>query len=211
MGEPSDIIALALDQSPTSTGWAIGKPCDTKPKYGLYPMDRWGDEEGQRLCQYEEWIIATIKEHRITHLFYESPVQVRPKIIYKNGKAILLNVKSFEVVEKQLEQLGAIHMAAHRAGVHIEQITPASWRMRFIGKTSVPGLSGDALRKELKFMAVKACALRGWYIESDDVADSLGLLDFGLSTLSQKHAGSRDTIFSRTQWQNDVARFRGEQ
>ena len=173
-------------------------------------MAPWNDEDGERLCQCEDWLRATIKEHGVTHLFYESPVQVRPKIIYKNGKAILVNIKSFEVVEMQLAQNGAINIAAFRCGVKVEKITPSSWRLRFLGKANIPGLSGDILRRELKLAALKACALRGWYLSSDDTAEALGLLDFGLSTLSQRHASSRDTLFGRAQWAHDVARFRGE-
>lgn len=201
---------MALDQSPLSTGWAISEPNAPKPNYGLYPMPTWGDFEGARLCQYEDWLISEIKAKGVTHIFYEAPVQVRPKIIYKAGRAILLNVKSFDVVSKQLQQIGAIHMAAHRCGIVIQQVTANDWRLRALGKTTIAGLSGEMLRKELKLMAVKACALRGWYVVSDDVAEALLILDFALSTLSHKHAGSRDPLFSRAQWKHDVAKFRGE-
>ena len=48
------------------------------------------------------------------------------------------------------------------------------------------------------------------YVDDDNVAEALGILDFGLSTLSRKHAGGRDIIFRRSELQQDIKRFRGE-
>jgi hypothetical protein len=196
MVEGAQIVAMGIDQSPTSSGWAIGSPSNDKPKYGLFELERWGDFEGARLCKFEDWLIATVKENSVTHIFYEAPVNVA--------------MKSFDITSKQSMQIGAIHMAAFRCRTSISQVTPNDWRKRFLGFTKPVGITGDKVRPELKRLAVKACAQRGWYIESDDVAEALGILDFGLSTLSHRHAGSRDPLFRRAEWQNDVAKFRGE-
>jgi hypothetical protein len=196
MGDGAQIVAMGIDQSPTSTGWAIGRPSNEKPKYGLFELERWGDLEGARLCKFEDWLSTTLKENDVTHVFYEAPVNIA--------------MKSFDITSKQSMQIGAIHMAAFRCRTKILQVTPLDWRKRFLGFTKPVGVTGDKVRPELKKLAVKACVQRGWYIESDDVAEALGILDFGLSTLSHKHAGSRDPLFSRAQHLHDVAKFRGE-
>ena len=192
----ADIIAMSLDQSPCCTGWAIGKPCEVKPKSGVFEMEPWRDDEDVRLCDFYDWLKAKIKEHGVTHLFFESAVDMK--------------FKSFAVTSKQLWQIGAVLMVARRCNIPIEQVTPNSWRLRFLGITKPVGITGDKVRPELKRMAVKACAIRNWYVQSDDEAEALGILDFGLSTLSQRHASSRDVLFGRASWARDVARFRGE-
>lgn len=199
MKEAADIVVLALDQSPTNTGWALGKPMEVKPAYGLFALPTWGDNEGQRLCDFEDWLRTKIKSAGVTHLFYESPVDVR--------------FKSFDITIKQGAQIGKIWATAWRCGqVPVAQVAVDSWRSRFLGTTKAPpGLKGDNARQALKQMALKACAMRDWLVDDDNVAEALGILDFGLSTLSQRHAGHRDPIFRRAELQQDVARFRGGQ
>ena len=196
MAEPQNIVAMALDQSPNHTGWAIGSPGELKPKYGVFDLPTWGDLEGRRLCDFEDWLIGKIKNEGVTALFYEAPVDMK--------------FKSFDVTSKQNMQIGAIHMSAHRCKISVEQVTANDWRKRFLGFTKPVGVTGDKVRPELKRLAVKACADRNWYVDDDNVAEALGILDFSLSTLSHKHAGSRDPLFSRAQWGHDVAKFRGE-
>ncbi len=101
-------------------------------------------------------------------------------------------------------------MAAHRCGVPVQQVTPNSWRSRFLGVTKPVGVTGKAVRPELKRMALKACALRNWYVDDDNVAEALGILDFGLSTLSRQHAGKTDVLFRRAELKADIAAFRGD-
>lgn len=195
MRQDTPIVALALDQSPLATGWACGVPGDPKPAFGLFPLRKWGDDEGARLCQFEDWLTASIRDRRVTHLFYEAPVDMK--------------LKSFDVTSKQNMQIGTIQVAAHRCRIPVAQVTPNDWRKRFLGVTKPVGVTGDMVRPELKRMAMKACALRGWWCEDDNVAEALGILDYALSTLSHRHAGSRDPIFRRAELQADIARFRG--
>ncbi len=198
MTEAADIVAMALDQSPTNTGWAIGSPLELKPAYGLFSLPPWGDHEGQRLCSFEDWLTTKIKSSGVTHLFYEAPVDV--------------GFKSFDITIKQGAQIGKIWASAYRCGdIPVAQIAVDSWRSRFLGTTKAPpGLKGDNARQALKQMALKACALRDWLIDDDNIAEALGLLDFSLSTLSQRHAGHRDPIFRRAELQQDMKNFRGE-
>ena len=186
------IIALAMDQSPRATGWAIGSPGETTPKFGMFSLKPWNDDEGPRLAEFRDWMTALIKTHTVSHVFYESPVNVQFS-------------KSFDVTSKQNQQIGLINLVAYDCRVPIHQVSVDSWRSRFLGTTKAPpGLKGDMARSALKDMALRACALRGWMIDDDNVAEALGILDFGLSTLSRAHAGGRDIIFRRQElraWQ----------
>ena len=187
-------VALALDQSPTATGWAVASPEDAKPKWGVFKLDRWGDDEGERLAQFHDWLTGKIREHSVTHLFYESPIDPRG----------LSFVKSFDVTAKQSMQIGIILVVAHLFKIPVAQVPIDSWRSRFIGATKAPpGLKGEHARKELKRMALKACMLRNWYVDDDNAADALGILDFSLSTLSRQYAGGRDVIFRRAELKSD--------
>lgn len=196
-------MAMALDQSPNATGWAMASPNDPRPRFGVFTLPPWRDEEGPRLCAFEDWLSDHIRKNGVSHLFYEAPVDV-PYIAGRPAP------KSFDVTSKQNQQIGAIAMAAHRCNVPVAQVTANDWRRRFLGVTKPVGITGKAVRPELKRMALKACALRGWYVDDDNVAEALGILDFGLSTLSRKHAGGRDPIFRRAELQQDIAKFRGE-
>ena len=139
------IVALALDQSPTSTGWAVGSPDEDKPRSGIFTLPKWGDDEGARLCEFQDWMAAKIEAENVTHCFYESPADY--------------DHKSFDVTSKQNMQIGVIHMTARRCGrLPIQQVTSNDWRKRFIGCTKPVGVTGKHVRPELKRMAMKACA-----------------------------------------------------
>ena len=180
------ITALALDQSPQATGWAIGHPSDARPKWGTFRQRKWGDDEGERLVEFCDWMTGLIAEHAVTHVFYEHPFIPRHN--------------NFASIEPQFFLIGIINFVAARHKLPVAQVAMQSWRSRFLGTTKAPpGLKGDAGRKELKQMALKACAIRGWLVEDDNAAEALGILDFGLSTLDRKHAGRTDILFRRAE------------
>jgi hypothetical protein len=178
------ITALALDQSPRHTGWAIGSPNDPRPKWGALKLKPWGDDEGERLLEFYNWLTATILDNHISHVFYESP------FIPGHG--------NFHSIEPQFFLIGTINLVAAQFETPVAQVPMQSWRSRFLGTSKAPpGLKGDAGRKALKEMALKACAIRGWLVEDDNIAEALGILDYGLSTLDRKHAGKADILFRR--------------
>lgn len=175
---------LALDQSPTATGWAIGAP-NGKPLWGLLKLKKWGDDEGERLVEFDIWIRKIITEHHITHVFYEAP--------------FLPGHGNFHSIEPQFFLIGHINYVSALHKLPVQQVAMQSWRSRFLGTTKAVGLKGEAARKELKQMAIRACAIRGWLVENDNCAEALGILDYGLSALDRKHAGKADILFRRAE------------
>lgn len=189
-------VVLALDQSPTATGFAIGQPCESRPRFGVFRLPPWNNNEGERLLAFETWLLATIAQHGVTNVFYEAPVEMG-------------SIKSAEIDSKQKALIGCIQTNTYRAlKREPPQVFVASWRSRFLGTTKAPpGLTRPEQRRaELKRMALKACAMRGWLVEDDNAAEALGILDFALSTLDRKHQSSRDVLFGRA----EMAIWRGE-
>jgi hypothetical protein len=175
---------LALDQSPTATGWAVGAP-NGKPLWGVFKLDKWGNDEGERLVEFYQWMKGILSEHSITHVFYEAP--------------FLPGHNNFHAIEPQMFLIGHINFIAALHKLPVQQVAMQSWRSRFLGTTKAVGLKGDAARKELKRMALRACAIRGWLVENDNAAEALGVLDYGLSVLDRKHAGKADILFRRAE------------
>jgi hypothetical protein len=201
---PPDVVAMALDQSPNHTGWAIGRPRDTKPLFGKFALPPWGNEEPARLYALFQWLRGMIRYHAVTHLFYELDVPAAGKgkgVIVKgrNGlsRAIVVNSKDPAILRNQNAIIAMIWLMEGVAKVPVAPIDVNRMRQRFIGCQSVPGLQGESQRSELKKMALKACAMRGYIVEDDNVAEAIGHLDFGLSSLDPKGHGAWSSISAR--------------
>jgi hypothetical protein len=183
--------ALAIDQAPVNSGWAIGAPDMKAPLAGMFRMKSWGDEEGARLVQYQEWLSGLIAEHGITHLFRE---QLYP----------IIDARSFETVQAQAKIVGVIELTAARHGLPLQQVLIADWRRRFLGTTKpFPGLKGDKARQWFKQEAVTACARRGWLVENTDAAEACGILDFGLASIDPRYESLVGPLFRRQQHRAD--------
>lgn len=203
----SEIVAMALDQSPDNTGWAIGRPNDRRPLFGKFKLASWGIDEPKRVAAVYRWLTKMITEHGVTHLFYELDVPRAGigKAIMSSPKRgaprpIVINSKDPAITRNQNAVIAMCWLAAELQGIPVAPIDVNAMRDRFIGLRHIPGLQGDHQRKELKRMAMKACAMRGWLVEDDDVAEALGHLDLGLSTLDRKHLSSRDVLSTRAEF-----------
>jgi hypothetical protein len=181
-------VVLGLDQSPTNTGFAIGSPCEPKPVFGLFQLAPWKDDEGARLLEFEEWLLGIINKYGVTDVFHEAPVEIH-------------GFKNPTVTYKQDALIGCIQTNTYRAlKKEPRQVAVNSWRARFLGCTKAPpGLKGDAARKELKRMAMKACVLRNWLVENDNTAEALGIWDFGCAAIDRRHAGRTDILARRAE------------
>jgi hypothetical protein len=202
------IVAMALDQSPNHTGWAIGRPCDFKPLFGKFALPSWGDDEPDRLFDFFNWLNSKIKENGVTHLFCELPVPAAGKgfaQIYtptrgKNAgqtRARVVNSKDPDIAENQNMMTGIIYVCSRLHGISVAPIDVGDMRQRFIGCRSIPGLQGEAHRNELKLRAVRACAMRGYIVEDHNVAEAIGHLDLALSFLDPRGHGMKSSVSAR--------------
>ncbi len=195
----SNIVAMAIDQSPNHTGWAIGKPMDPKILFGKFPLPPWGDDEPARVYAYKLWLDGMLDRHGVTHLFYERPVPAAglgkavtyvPTRGANAGKvrARVVNQKDPNITDNQASVKTIIWLCAAEHRIPVNPIDVNHMRLHFIGRSSVPGLQGEAHTNELKSLAMKACAQAMLLPEDHNVAEAIGHLDFALSTLDRGHA-----------------------
>lgn len=195
----ADIRAMALDQSPTATGWAVGVPGRKPEAFGLFRMDSWGEQIGRRLNTFGEWLFNTLSAHRITHLFFEEEINVEGWD------------KRKEVDHQQTMMIGIIEAMADNCSIDLAKISVDDMRERWIGtKRAPPNYPGKMSRDWLKDAAIRRCAMDGLDVNDHNVAEAIGHLDYGLSCLSKRHASSSDVIFHRLDQKIITQKFRGE-
>jgi hypothetical protein len=208
MTAESDIVAMALDQSPNNTGWAIGCPFSTRPLYGKFDLPPWGTDEPKRVHAAFVWLQSMVEQHRVTHIFYEldvpraglgKAIMSRPK--RGVSRPIVINQKDPAITRNQNALIAVIWLVAAINGIPVAPIDVLDMRERFVGTRHITGLHGDALTREWKNMALKACSMRGWIVSDHNVAEALGHLDYAHSVINRKHAGSRDILARRSELQ----------
>lgn len=194
-----EIVAMALDQSPNNTGWAVGKPMDPKPLYGKFELSPWGNDEPLRILTYKRWLDGMLQRFAITHLFYEQPVaamglgkaQIYVPTRGANAgttRARVVNQKDPRITDNQASVKTLIWLCAAERGIPVHPIDVNHMRQHAIGCKSIVGLHGDAHTKELKKRALAACSKAGLVVDDHNVAEAIWHLDFGLSTIDAGHA-----------------------
>ena len=189
---------LALDQAMVSTGWAHYRAGDDKPTWGLREDTPWGNQEGQHLWAFFEWLGHLCTDLQVTHLFVEDV-----RFSHKHEETLTQLVAS-------IGQIGQAAIVAHlltKRGQPVEfaAVSPLDWRPLFIGKHKKPGGMVDyQWRKLLKEMAVNACLKRGWLVDNDDMADALGILTFGVCSVDDTFLLKQNPIFGRTAAENEA-------
>lgn len=173
MGGTADIVALGLDQSPTATGYAIGRPNGPKPVFGTYRLPAWKEAEGERLASFERWLTELARDYRVTHLYYEAPFLPR----HLNADAI----------KPQLFLIGLINLVAAKLNLDVAEVPIDAWRKWAFGYCRIPALKGDAARKEWKRLAKVRCLKNNLLVEDDNAAEAALILDYGLSDADHSH------------------------
>ena len=180
-----DTVALALDPSPKATGWAIGRPNGPKPVFGVFKLPTWGDDEPLRLKAFEAWLVRLVEEYRVTAIYYEAP------FMPSHG--------NFDSVKPQLFVDAVILLLAGRLGLDVAEVRVDDWRKWAFGYCRIPGMKGDAARKEWKRLALVKCAKAGLLVEDDNAAEACCILDFGLSDADRKHRRESDIRHRRAE------------
>lgn len=192
MGVPGDIVALALDQSPTATGWAVGRPLGPKPVFGTYRLPAWRDDEGARLASFERWLTDLAREYRVTNVYYEAPFLPR----HSNADAI----------KPQLFLIGLINLVAAKLKLDVAEVPIDAWRKWAFGYCRIPALKGDAARKEWKRLAKVRCLKNNLLVEDDNAAEAALILDYGLSDADSSHRRNANIRHRRAElehWMGD--------
>lgn len=187
-----DVVALALDQAPCATGFAIGRPNGGRPSFGTFRLPPWGDAEGERLAAYERWLVKLITEYRVTAVYYEAPFLPRHQ--------------DADAIKPQLFIIAVINLVAARLKLDIAEVRIDDWRKWAFGYCRIPAMKGDMARKEWKRMAKVRCIKAGNLVDDDNAAEALLILDFGLSDADHKHRRTSDIRHRRAElehWTGD--------
>lgn len=161
---------LALDQSKTCTGWAIGAP-GVRVVHGAHQFKARPEHYGHFGNQVRDWVKAKIEDHNIQHVLYEAPQLPKGKAgqFFRLHDRVIL----FSMVV-------VIEMACADAGVPVSQAEPGDWRKDAYGFSRLPKhYSGD-----WKSWAVETAREQGFDVSTHDEAEAIGMLHH---MLIQKH------------------------
>lgn len=188
--------ALGLDPSMRRIGWAVGSTDGSRPVWGVLRSPSWGKDEGDHLNRVSNWLDEQLANYRFEACFYEA-VFISTIGGGKGGT---------DAIRAKIMLEGEILKFAARHKLKVFDVPLQSWRSRFLGATQAPPhyrQKPEMARNWLKQRAIKACAERGWLTDSDDEAEALGILDYGLACLDTAYQGRTDTIFRRREFEAD--------
>lgn len=176
---------LGLDQS-SNMGWGVGTP-DAPPVFGLIhiPTDR-GDTF---MVQTARNVTTRLfDEHEPDAIYFEE------LIIPKNSYNIRSRIVMFMIT-------AIIELVAADAGIPTYSVSSDKWRRRLLGVAQAPRhiRKSEERRAWLKDRAIAECAKRGWYTSDDNVAEALGIMDYGLCCESRSYASRTDPLMRRAE------------
>lgn len=155
---------LALDQSLSSTGYAVWDEGDALPRSGAWPLCEGIKHRPHAFLGIHREVAAIHRERAIAMLAYEQPIKTPS-----------------DKVEKLIGLYGLaahIESIAHVKLIPFEVISARSWRSTFIGKEA-HGVGSERVKR----MAVERCRHFGMDPATHDEAEAVGILDHLLHTL----------------------------
>ncbi len=155
---------LALDQSLSSTGYAVWDEGDPLPRSGAWPRCEGIKHRPHAFIAIHREIGGLHREREITALAYEQPIKTPS-----------------DKVEKLIGLYGlAAHVEsiAYVKGIPFQRIDARSWRASFIGREA-HGVGTDRVKR----MAVERCRHFGMDPATHDEAEAIGILDHLLHSL----------------------------
>ena len=155
---------LALDQSLSSTGFAVWDEGDALPRSGAWPLCEGIKHRPHAFLGIHREVAGIHRERAISMLAYEQPIKTPS-----------------DKVEKLIGLYGLaahIESIAHVKLIPFEVISARSWRATFIGKEA-HGVGTERVKR----MAVERCRHFGMDPLTHDEAEAIGILDHLLHTL----------------------------
>lgn len=156
---------LALDQSPTKIGFALGE-ADARPFVcGRIPVI------GRNALQTARtWLRGTIVDHAVSKVIFEMPIAGGGNSNFERS------------TQANCELIGVIKLVCLDHGIVCEGVGSQTWRKHFVGMARAPReIRGLARRRRwIKDEVARACCERRWDFHNDDESDALGILDWAL-------------------------------
>lgn len=155
---------LALDQSLSSSGFAVWDEGDDLPRSGVWAGGNSIATRAHAFIAMHREIGALHRERPITAIAFEQPIKTPS-----------------DKVEKLIGLYGLaahIESIAHIKLIPVSVIAARSWRATFIGKEA-HGVGSERAKR----MAVERCRHFGLDPETHDEAEAVGILDHYLHTI----------------------------
>lgn len=150
---------LGIDPA-NSLGWAAS--LDGKTESGVIDLTLAGSNVGRRLLRCRSNLQHLVERFDVSAVWCEK---------------VWVNEKTHQETARVLFGIQAIaEMVAAEPGRTFHLVQPVTWRAHFLGK--VPR---GTKRKELKRLAIDRCRMLGIEPRTDDEAEAVGILDYGLA------------------------------
>lgn len=162
------ITALAFDQSPSHTGWAvITDDLAARWQFGTIEMSDYGGNDVLMMRDFRTELHKMFAEFKPSMVFYE-------QVVSRKGA---LNMP---VLERQFDVIACIKYSCMDHDLRAVRVLIGEWRKWFCGR-------GNANKDD----AIRECLARNIYAENDHEAEAIGIADFGLSTISAEYRRRR--------------------
>lgn len=195
------IVVMALDISRYRTGYAIGSMSMPAPKFNTWePLNKglWKKIMGDHLLEWELWLEARIAEFNVDYLAMES-LTVPPKEFNYEGHVPMAQMHGVAV------------KTAKKLNIRCGEVAISTWRLHWIGAGFAPKDTPHADRTPwLKKASVAAALKRNWYVEYDDEAEALGVMDYALTCLDNDYAHRWGPDERRKEQRADRAAYFGD-
>jgi hypothetical protein len=165
------MIVIGLDSAPRNIGFCIGSDADgARPSWGLWQPPDYGESDELLIRDVRKWAMTTIKSSGAEILFFE-------QIIIDHRHV------NIPVTHKQFAVVAALMCAAADTGIACYEIEISKWRKRFLGKANAPKHAASG-RDYLKEAAMRECLNRGWLIDDHNIAEAVGIWEYGMAFAS---------------------------
>lgn len=180
------MIVLALDQSSSAIGWALGAPGST-PSFGTFvpPKAKEKEDYAPFLVAAHDWLQEAIVEHGVTHLSFEEPFMPRAGVKWAKKGPRPFPVAYVETNVHTLRKLyalaGIIEFVTAERAIECSESNIGRWRSWFLkGQPKPKGT------KALKRAVMDRCAEYGWQPRNDNEGDALGIWAHACAVLTGK-------------------------
>ncbi len=180
-------VVMGIDPS-GSLGWAIGNNGMKRPHFGLLPLPAGRSDDGLACSALARWLNERIDEHGISHFFYEEP-------LLPPGSSLRSRLVIFKID-------GIIEMVGHDRRIGVFEAGISDWRKRFIGTNRAPPSfqhPKGASTQWFKQRAIEEAAKRGWLTDDHNVAEALGIMDYGLCCIDRSYVSQTDPFNRRAE------------
>jgi len=181
------VKVAGIDQSRKGFGWALGSDdSGAIPSWGVDDLSEAGSNEGLMYFLAAKRVRELI-DRGAQKIFIETPIMMRHDNI--NQSMIKFGLQA------------AMMQACYECKVPYAWVDVNKWRERFLGfYKPPPGIVGQKARRSwFKETAKQQCFARGWLVQDDNAAEALGILDFGLASVSQAYKRRVGPIIRRAE------------